>query len=213
MSEEIPDKNLFMMCSALNPAAFRSLPSGFHIRKCRENELGTWMDFPFDHPMEAEKYREFMSSYFEKVYAGKGKLFFDKCLFVCDSQDRPIGTCFAWRAYEKITTLHWFKVLKPYEGSGIGRALLTYVMQTIPNHEFPVFLHTQPSSFRAIKLYTDFGFELLSDPVIGTRANDLEECLPILQAVMPSEAFQALRVTRAPRFFLEAVNTSSIEQF
>jgi hypothetical protein len=29
-------------------------------------------------------------------------------------------------------------------------------------HEYPVYLHIQPSSFRAIKLYSDFGFSLLS---------------------------------------------------
>lgn len=213
MSEGIPDKNLFMMCSALNLAAVRKLPPGYHIRKCRDDELEIWMDFPFDDPLEAKRYRGFMSSYFQNVYADKKKEFFDKCLFVCDLQDRPIGTCFAWRAYDKITTIHWFKVLKPYEGKGIGRALLSYVMQSLSDSEFPVFLHTQPSSYRAIKLYADFGFELLSDPSIGTRTNDLEECLVILQEVMPSDAFQALKITKAPRFFLEAVNTSSIAQF
>jgi hypothetical protein len=112
LSEGLPDKNLFMMCSVLNTAAVRSLPPGFHIRKCREDELGIWMDFPFDDPVEAEKYRGFMTSYFQNVYADKKEVFFDKCLFVCDSEDRPIGTCFAWKAYEKITTIHWFKVLK-----------------------------------------------------------------------------------------------------
>ncbi|MBP3966853.1 GNAT family N-acetyltransferase [Paenibacillus sp. DLE-14] len=213
MSEGIPDINLFMMCTELNPSAVRSLPTGFRIRKCREAELGIWMDFPFDNAGEAEKYRGFMSSFFQDVYSDKKEVFFDRCLFVCDTQDRPIATCFAWKAYEKITTIHWFKVLKQYEGFGIGRALLSYVMQSLSMSEFPVFLHTQPSSYRAIKLYADFGFELLSDPVIGTRRNDLERCLPILQGIMPTDAFQALKITKAPRFFLEAVNSSSIEQF
>ena len=30
-------------------------------------------------------------------------------------------------------------------------------------------LHTHPSSYRAIKLYSDMGFKLLTDPIIGTR--------------------------------------------
>ncbi|MFC5401370.1 GNAT family N-acetyltransferase [Cohnella soli] len=154
-----------------------------------------------------------MSAYFHNVYSDKKKAFFDKCLFVVDSQDRPVATCFAWKAYEKITTIHWFKVLKQFEGLGIGRALLAYVMQGLPLSEFPVYLHTHPSSYRAIKLYSDFGFELLSDPVIGTRTNDLEECLPILQTMMPIQAFHAMKITAAPAFFLEAVNSSSIEQF
>lgn len=202
-----------MMCSVLNHAAIRGLPSGFHIRKCREDELDIWMAFPFDHPQDAVKYRGFMLDFFRNVYEDKKEVFFDTCLFVCDAQDRPVGTCFAWKAYEKMTTIHWFKVLKPYEGQGIGRALLSYVMQGLSANDYPVFLHTQPSSYRAIKLYADFGFKLLSDPVIGTRRNDLEECLPMLQAAMPNKAFETLEVTSAPKFFLEAVSTSSIEQF
>jgi ribosomal protein S18 acetylase RimI-like enzyme len=214
MSKEIPDKNLFMMCTTLNSGALRDFPTNeFHIRNCRENELDIWMSFPFDEPEEAEKYKDVMASFFQKVYLDKIEVFYTNCLFVCDSQDLPIATCFAWKAYDKLTTIHWFKVRKSYEGLGIGRALLSYIMQSLPKSEFPVYLHTQPSSYRAIKLYTDFGFELLSDPVIGTRTNDLAECLPILQEVMPIEAFQALRITEAPASFLEAVSSSAIVQF
>lgn len=141
------------------------------------------------------------------------KLFYDKCLFVCDRNDFPVTTCFAWRANDQITAIHWLKVRQQYEGMGIGRALMSIVMQSLSRSEYPVFLHTQPSSYRAIKLYSDFGFSLLSDPVIGTRKNDLKECLPILQEKMPAEAFQALRITEAPAFFLEAVRSSSTAEF
>ena len=55
-------------------------------------------------------------------------------------------------------------MLNEYEGKGIGRALLSYVMQSLPQNEYPVFLHTHPASFRAIKLYSDMGFKLLTDP-------------------------------------------------
>jgi GNAT superfamily N-acetyltransferase len=210
---EIPDKHLFMMCRALNPKAPAELPPGFHVRNCRKNELDVWMNFPFDDPAEAERHRGFMAEYFQTVYAPKGDLFFESCLFVCDAQDHPVATCFAWKAYGRITTIHWFKVLKPFEGRGIGRGLLSIVMKGLSDDDYPVFLHTQPSSYRAIKLYTDFGFELLSDPVIGTRPNDLQECLPILQRHMPAAAFQALRITKAPSFFLEAVRSADTVEF
>ncbi|MGI6372088.1 MAG: GNAT family N-acetyltransferase [Caldicoprobacterales bacterium] len=84
--------------------------------------------------------------------AGKEDLFFEKCLFVCDNKDIPVGTCFAWKAYDRITTIHWFKVIKEYEGLGIGRALLSIVMQSIPKEEYPVFLHTQPAKFSGNKI-------------------------------------------------------------
>ena len=56
-----------------------------------------------------------------------------------------------------------------------------------------VFLHTQPSSFRAIKLHSDFGFAFLTDPIIGYRKNDLEECLTILKEHMPQKDFEKLQ--------------------
>lgn len=83
---------------------------------------------PFDDMKSAKEYNGFMTEYFNDVYGSKEDLFFQKCLFVCDKNDTPIGTCFAWKAYEKISTIHWFKVRKNYEGSGIGRALLSIVM-------------------------------------------------------------------------------------
>ncbi|WP_235782039.1 GNAT family N-acetyltransferase [Paenibacillus senegalensis] len=154
-----------------------------------------------------------MESYFQEVYADKEDQFYEKCLFVCDSDDRPVATCFAWKAYDAITTIQWWKVLRQYEGQGIGRALLSIVMQSLSDEDYPVFLHTQPSSYRAIKLYTDFGFQLLSDPVIGTRTNDLEECLPILREYMTPQAYQSLQITEAPVFFLQAASSSPIVQF
>jgi hypothetical protein len=96
---------------------------------------------------------------------------------------------------------------------GIGRALLSIVMQKLEQHDYPVYLHTQPSSFRAIKLSSDFGFSLLSDDKIGSRKNDLDECMPILEEFMPPEFFQQLRITAAPKEFIDAVDKYNTNQF
>src|SRR5699024_5149220 len=127
--------------------------------------------------------------------------------------DKPIGTCFVWKSYNTIYTLHWFKVLKEYEGRGIGRALLSIVMKSLSKDEYPIFLHTHPSSYRAIKLYSDFGFCLLSDPLIGSRKNDLEECLPILEKYMTRSDFNKLKIIKAPQFFMNAVSSANKSEF
>ncbi len=213
MDEKIPDKNLFMMCERANEVAFSALPPGYAVRAIRKNELALWMAMPFDDAQLAEANLGFMTRFFEDVYAGEGDLFFRKCLFVCDEADTPIATCFAWKAYGFITTLHWLKVLPPYEGRGIGRALLSIVMKGIDPEDYPVYLHTQPGSYRAIKLYADFGFAFLTDPVVGYRDNHLEECLPLLKQCMPGEHFARLRTAKAPAGFLAAVKASTIDQF
>ena len=213
MNAQIPDMNLFMMCEELNKKALSDMPSGFLVRNCRKDELDIWKAMPFDQPGLAKQYYDFMTKFYNSVYAKNGDLFFQKCLFVCNQDDMPIATCFSWKAYGKITTIHWLKVLKNYEGKGIGRALLSIIMTSLHHNEFPVFLHTQPSSYRAIKLYSDFGFYLLSDSIIGNRRNDLHKCLPILKKHMHSQDYQNLRIAKSPKYFLEIVGSTNKIEF
>jgi ribosomal protein S18 acetylase RimI-like enzyme len=213
VKEEIPDKNIFMMCEALNHHALAELPASYFIRSCRPDELDIWKAMPFDDANLAKEYEGFMSDYFTTTYGGKEELFFAKTLFVCDLQDNPIATCLPWKAYDEFNTIHWFKVLKEYEGQGIGRALLSIIMQELEVRDYPVFLHTQPSSFRAIKLYSDFGFSLLSGDKFGIRNNNLDECLPILEQFMPKEYFRKLRIIPVPKEFEDVVNKYDTNQF
>ena len=92
-------------------------------------------------------------------------------------------------------------------------ALISHVMKGVDAREFPVFLHTQLGSYRAIKLYSDFGFALLTDDIIGLRENHLQRCLPILQEYMPHKDFEKLSFAKAPKFFLEAVSKSQDNRF
>ena len=91
-------------------------------------------------------------------------------MFICDASDKPVASTFIWRSYGKINTIGWFRVLPEYEEHGLGRALLSEILK---DADYPVYLHTQPTSARAIKLYSDFGFKLLTDPIIGYRKNEL----------------------------------------
>ena len=188
------EKNIFMVCERLDREALRELPEGYHFRLCRKEELGLWKRMPFDTPEMAKEYEPVMSGYFESWYAPKRDLFFKTCLFVCDQEDRPVGTGFVWKQHDLYTTLHWIKILKPYEDRGLGRALLSKLMADIPSEDYPVYLHTQPSSYRAIKLYTDFGFSFISHPDwIDDRPNESLAALEELKETMPEEAFARLR--------------------
>lgn len=213
MSIKLEDSNLFMMCKSINKNALSDIPNGYHIRNCKRDELKLWFEFPFDNEEDKKNYRSFMEQYFKDVYGSNEGLFFEKCLFICDENDTPVGTCFAWKAYNLITTIHWFKVKKEYEGQGIGRALISYVINSIDEKDFPIFLHTQAGSFRAIKLYTDLGFVLLTDEKIGYRENHLNIALPYLKKQMPLKEYNKLKFDKANKEFLYVVETSEINQF
>lgn len=74
MENEIPDKNLFMMCKALNSNAVSYLSKEYHVRTCRRNELEKWKEMPFDDAKSAEEYKDFMTKYFDDVYGNKENL-------------------------------------------------------------------------------------------------------------------------------------------
>ncbi len=209
---DLPDKNLFMMCKRFNPDAAAPLPQGYSFALCTPDDLPAWYAFPFDQPEDAVRHTPYMQAYFERVYAPKADLFFSRCLFVVAPDGARVGTCFLWPAYGRVTTLHWLKVRKDHEDLGIGRALITKTMQQAASRDYPVYLHTQPESYRAIGLYADFGFALLTDPFIGPRKNDLNECLPWLKERM-GRHFGKLTFDTAGSELLEAAGGNPNSEF
>jgi ribosomal protein S18 acetylase RimI-like enzyme len=203
--DEIPDLNVFMMCERLETAALSTMPDGYTTRSCRPEELDLWKAFPFDTPEEAAEYRPFMDEFFATVYGGKEDAFFAATTFVCDADDTPVATCAIWKSYGELTAVHWFKVRPWLEGRGIGRALLSELMRPLPADDYPVYLHTQPGSYRAIKLYSDFGFRIIVNERTGSRPNDYAEAMHHLRDAMPPEAYASLRTATAPVHFEEVL--------
>ena len=212
-TEDISGGNLFMMCSRLEVSALTELPAEYIIRPCTPEELDIWKAMHFDDEAIASQYYSYMTEYFEQVYGSQRELFFRRCLFLCDNRNTPVGTCFVWKAYGAVTTIQWYKIRQEYEGRGLGRALLSYVMKTVSPSEYPVYLHTHPGCFRAIKLYTDFGFSLVTDEEVGYRTNDLQRALPYLKEVLSECAYQDLRFSAAPAAFLAAAKQTEYSQF
>lgn len=210
---ELPNPNIFMLCEQVNEYAYRDMPQAFTIRQCRKDDLTLWKRMQFDDEAMANEYAGFMDDYFDLVYAPKGNMFFEKCLFAVNKNDEPVGTGFSWKSYNTVTTMGWFKVVKAYEGQGIGRALLTEVMRSLSDSDYPMLLHTQPSSERAIKLYTDFGFKILTDKKVGNRENHIEECLPVLNAAMPQKDYDNLQFTTAPKHLLDFLSKQALDEF
>lgn len=211
--EEIPDFNIFMMCDRLNENALSLLNSNYYFRNCRPNELEIWKAFPFDSKVIPAEYEDFMNQIIHDSYSSNMEAFFNNTVFVCNKEDKPVATCSHWKAYGKFNSIHWLKTLKEYEGQGLGRALLSEIMKKFQLNDFPIYLHTQPGSFRAVKLYADFGFKLLKGGKIGHRINELEKCLPILKAFLAKKDFEALEVIDTPQHFIKLVENETTIQF
>jgi ribosomal protein S18 acetylase RimI-like enzyme len=208
----LPEQNIFMMCPALDRRALTELAPPYRARTCRPDDLPFWRAAPFDDEATAET-DAFMADFFAKAYGGKEAEFFARTLVVVDEHDRPVATCGLWKAYGVFEAIHWLKVVKAHEGHGLGRALLSVLLRDLPADRYPIYLHTQPESFRAIKLYGDVGFDLLSSERVGARTNDLDASLPYLRAHMPPAAFASLRVRPAPADWLRFMATTTTHEF
>ncbi len=211
--KDIPELDLFMMCEKPDVSAYRPLPDGYTIRNITQKDLPAWRAFPFDTAELAAEYDDFMRDFYQKTYAHNEQEFFNRTYFACDDAGRPVATCGSWKAYGQFESIHWLKTLKSHEGLGIGKALFTMVMERFAENDYPVFLHTHPSGFRAVKLYADFGFKLLSGDKIGNRNNDLEECLPILEEFMPDSDFSRLEIAKPTQSFLNMLENEGYNQF
>ena len=211
--EEIPDYNIFMMCERLNQYALTDLNPDYYFRNCRPDELALWKAFPFDSDTVPVEYEGLMNQIVNDSYSRDMDTFFQNTLFVCNKEGTPVATCSYWKAYGKINTIHWLKTRKAYEGKGIGRAVLSAIMRRFESKDYPIYLHTQPGSFRAIKLYSDFGFQLLRSGQLGTRRNELEKCLPILQEVMSKKDFKSLKITDTPDDLIKLLESETTIQF
>ena len=211
--EEIPDYNIFMICERLNEHALTDLPPDYHFRNCRPDELELWKAFPFDSDTLPVEYADFMNQIIEDSYSRDMQTFFQNTLFVCNEAEEPVATCSHWKAYGKINTIHWLKTRKAHEGKGIGRAVLSAIMRCFEREDYPLYLHTQPGSFRAIKLYSDFGFYVLRGGRLGTRLNELEMCLPILKEFMPQKDFESLKITDTPVELITLLKDETTIQF
>ncbi len=201
----IGNYNLFMSCEEPDPGAFRELPEGYSIRPCWRDEVDLWAK------TAAEKqYATYVLDYYKRVYAKNEEEFFRRCLLLWDESGRPAGTCLTWPAYGRVNTLGWFRVLPEHEGKGLGRALLTKILC---GADMPVYLHTQPTSVRAIKLYSDFGFRFITGPAIGHRRNDLDLSLPLLRRVMAGADYERLRFTETDGALHNAALSSEQSEF
>lgn len=195
LDRNIPFYNTILRCDAYTPAEF-SLPDGFSIVSYRDGFEKGWARLEyavgdFDSEPEAENY--FVSTYL--LDAKKS----EKCLFLLNPENQVIGSCIAWqdmRGDTPVSSLHWLVVDEKYQGKGLGKALCLGVMNLFKKQNgIPVYIHTQPWSWKAIILYISIGFRLQQTDTFSHYENQYGKAMKALKNTVPEEYFEMMKKT------------------
>lgn len=193
LDRTIPFYNTILKCSSYHSQPVE-LPTGFSIVPYSPGCEKAWARLEyaigdFSSLNEAEEY-------FVKNYLGCGKPSPDNIRFLLNNSGTVIGTCTAWqddRNGVPVSSLHWLVVDESYQGMGLGRALCRDVMNIYcKQSSLPVYIHTQPWSFKAIFLYLSLGFKLQKTDTFSHYTNEYDMALSTLKSILPLQQLSLL---------------------
>lgn len=192
LDRTIPFCNTIMKCADYRPRRVE-LPEGFRIVSCRDGYAGGWGELEYaagDFASAAEAERYFAETYLRDPAR------FPDILFALDKENRAAGSCIAWqdlRGGTPVSSLHWLVVDERCQRIGLGRALATAVMNIFAERgALPVYLHTQPWSWKAILLYVSLGFRLQQTDTFSHYENEYGRAMTALRNVLPAERYDLL---------------------
>ena len=197
----IPYKSIIMRCDRMEKSAFRELASEVEIEFYKTGMEAVWVQVQKSAGEFEKESDEQVKAYFMERYGCKPSELEKRCILLKDNRkEEYIGTCMAWfetKGDKVVPVLHWLAVADEYSGRGYARMLITQVMILFEKYApgQKIYLHTQPWSYRAIKLYNDFGFCMSRYDVYGTAVNEYEEAMEILGKYMSEEAYEKLVLT------------------
>ena len=183
LDRSIPYKNIIMRCDNFKP--LHDTSNGITVRTYRSGDEKHWADIEYSigdflSVNEAERY--FITHY-------NTDEIFSRCFFAEDKDGNVIGTCIAWydlKGDETVSSLHWLAVSPEYQHIGAGKALINAVMRYyFKNGLMPVYLHTQPWSYKAIALYLSAGFKISKTDTFADYKNEYSEAISILKNYLP----------------------------
>ena len=193
LDRTIPFCNTILKCSNYKIRDVE-LPEGFSIVSYRPGYEKEWARLEcaigdFDSALEAEQY-------FVETYLRVPEML-PNILFALDTDNAVVGSCIAWhdkRGSDTVSSLHWLVVDEQYQRIGLGRALSVSVMNIYAGkNAFPVYIHTQPWSWKAILLYLSLGFKLQKTDTFSHYVNEYDKALNELAKIVTADKFALLQ--------------------
>lgn len=192
LDRRIPFYNTILRCDYYKYKNV-ALPKGFSIVNYKSGYERAWAELEyaigdFESLEEAENY--FITTYLQKQELLRN------ILFLINANNMVIGSCIAWqdkRGDSFVSSLHWLVVDEKYHEMGLGKALCCATMNIFEEQEkLPVYIHTQPWSWKAIFLYLSLGFKLQKSDTFSHYKNEYHQAMTELKKIVTETQFELL---------------------
>lgn len=138
------------------------LPNGYHIRPFQINDISNWTNI--ETAVNEFPNQEAALARFNKEFTNEIDLFTQSCLILENKQNEAIGTTTAWygkpqgknKTYGRI---HWVAIIPDEQGKGLAKPLLSAAMNILAKHHEKAYLTSQTTSYQAINMYLNYGFQ------------------------------------------------------
>ncbi|MCL2406586.1 MAG: GNAT family N-acetyltransferase [Defluviitaleaceae bacterium] len=191
LDKSVPYFDILMHRKKGTPIPVAELPTGFKFSFFKPGDEKAWAK------IEASVY-EFSDElealiYFQKEYLPFVSELERRCLFIENEKGEKIATSTAWWNYTGIRRdpwLHWVAVHPNYQNLGLGKAIVSKVLQLTLEIEGDrdFYLHTQTWSHRAVKIYEKLGYIITSEKNLNNHSNEnYEKAMDVLNSIYAKE--------------------------
>lgn len=141
-----------------------ALPPGFRIRLFEKGDEHNWARIE----TSAGEFKDEESAleHFNKEFGPYMDEMSTRCVFIENKNGEVIGTTTAWYGDlngngEVSGRIHWVGVSLEFQGKKLSKPLLSAAMNILADHHSKAFLTSQTTSYQAINMYLNYGFEPL----------------------------------------------------
>lgn len=164
---------LLLERKTLNGIPVFRLPEGYRFVFYQKGDRDTWIEIEKS-AKEFQSYEQGMEAW-NKYYEGKDNELSERMVFVENSEGEKVATATAFydiygRDKSGAGWLHWVAVKRPYQGKGLSKPLIAYVLAAMKRLGYThAKIPTQTTTWVACKIYLDFGFVPVEENAVNSR--------------------------------------------
>lgn len=138
------------------------LPEGYRFRMFRNGDQKLWANI--ETRVDEFKTEEDALERFGREFDDHIHKMAERCLFIETGEGEAIGTTTAWCGDLKGDgnirgRIHWVGIVPEYQGRGLSKPMLSKAMEILAGEHDEFYLTSQTTSWQAINMYLNFGFE------------------------------------------------------